>query len=252
MILGVEMPKDNQITVVVQNMELGPLIDEEIHVSPMFEIVSLCENAIHISNKINQIQIALHIGVEINLQPPPKIVQSQRDAQGVIRVSNINKDSTDGDMIVHYPHFVDFHPNRLKWKVKARLVRMVQEINRLSPHATLTLVLLDDQGDAMEATVRYKDVDYFREYLYEGRVYLFNGVYILLADDKYNLVPYHFKMSFTDDTRVEYAFINCDTTPLHWAYCIRLKDIHDFANNYVQLIGMLFYVYITYIVHLED
>ncbi|XP_058208283.1 uncharacterized protein LOC131321304 [Rhododendron vialii] len=46
-------------------------------------------------------------------------------------------------------------------------------------------------------------------------------------------------MCFTDDTRVEHVYITCDRTPLHWAYNVRLQDIHHFAKNYVQLIDVV-------------
>ncbi|XP_058189198.1 uncharacterized protein LOC131306786 [Rhododendron vialii] len=207
--------------------------DEDLNVCPTSERVSLHENVVEASED-QHIEIDPINGVENNLQLPPKIVQSLGDAQRLSGVSNLN-----GDIIVPYPHFVDFHPNGITWVVKARLVRMVEVFNQLLPHTTLILVLLDDQGDAMEASVGPEEVFYFREHLFEGRVYLFKGVSIVPADEKYNLVPYHYKMCFTDDTRVEHVYITCDRTPLHWTYRVRLQDIHHFAKNYVQLIDVV-------------
>ncbi|KAG5528242.1 hypothetical protein RHGRI_028987 [Rhododendron griersonianum] len=110
MINCVETHADNQISVVEQNMEDDQLIDEHLNVCPTSERVSLHENAVEASEE-----------------------------------QNIEIDPINGDIIVPYPHFSDFHPNWITWIVKARLVRMVEVFNQLLPHATLILVLLDDQ-----------------------------------------------------------------------------------------------------------
>ncbi|KAH7850741.1 hypothetical protein Vadar_002294 [Vaccinium darrowii] len=122
----------------------------------------------------------------------------------------------NGDIVVPYPPFADLVPYGNKWKVKARLIRMVQVIT--SHRVTLKLVLLDEQGHAMEAIVGPEEVDYFRAHLYQGRVYFLRGVDILPADEKYNFVPYHYKMSFSEDTRVDHVVFRCDEIPLHWDF----------------------------------
>ncbi|KAF7127652.1 hypothetical protein RHSIM_Rhsim11G0009200 [Rhododendron simsii] len=106
----VETHANNQAAVVEQNMEIDQLIDEDLNVCPTSERVSLHENAVEASEE-----------------------------------QSIEIDPINGDIIVRYPHFVDFHPNGSTWVVKARLVRMVEVFNQLLPHATMILVLLDDQ-----------------------------------------------------------------------------------------------------------
>ncbi|KAG5528464.1 hypothetical protein RHGRI_029224 [Rhododendron griersonianum] len=90
----VETHADNQIAVVEQNMEIDQLIDEHFNVCPTPGRVSLHENAVESSEE-----------------------------------KNIEIDPINGDIIVPYPHFADFHPNGITWKVKARLVRMVEVFN---------------------------------------------------------------------------------------------------------------------------
>ncbi|XP_058181283.1 replication protein A 70 kDa DNA-binding subunit D-like [Rhododendron vialii] len=203
-------------------------------------------------NDINMIPVAerveMHVDAQVPMEEhnreagPPKgeVVQHQGDAKSVVEVSNVHVNCTTGDIMdVPYPYFTDLRQNGYLWRVKARLVRMVEVINPLLPSVTLRLILLDEQGHAMEAIVWPEEVAYFKEHLYEGRVYFLKSVEIMEADEKFKLVPYCFKMSFTDDTRVEHYMFKCDRIPLHWDFNIKLRDIHHFTNKYEQLIDVV-------------
>ncbi|XP_058180097.1 replication protein A 70 kDa DNA-binding subunit B-like [Rhododendron vialii] len=226
----VEMHVDAQVPMEEQNREAGPPKDETIKVSHVSEKVGLHDNAQEPNEEIN---------VEFNL-PNGEVVQHQGDAKSLIEVSNVHVNCTTGDIMdVPYPYFTDLCQNGYLWRVKARLVRMVEVINPLLPSMTLRLILLDEQGHAMEAIVWPEEVAYFKEHLYEGRVYFLKSVEIMEADEKFKLVSYCYKMSFTDDTRVEHYVFKCDRIPLHWDFSIKLRDIHHFTNKYEQLIDVV-------------
>ncbi|KAF7154206.1 hypothetical protein RHSIM_Rhsim01G0178300 [Rhododendron simsii] len=132
----VDTDEDAHASVEDQNMEIDPPI--------VAERVEMCVDA----------QLPMEYQNREAGPPKGEVVQQQGDAESVVEVSNVHANCTTGDIMdVPYPHFTDLCQNGYLWRVKARLVRMVEVINPLLPSMTLRLILLDEQGHAMEAIV---------------------------------------------------------------------------------------------------
>ncbi|KAF7149612.1 hypothetical protein RHSIM_Rhsim02G0209300 [Rhododendron simsii] len=124
----VDTDEDAHASVEDQNMEIDPPIDGGIS--------CLHESAHEIDKEKNGMHLVNN-----------DMYQQQGDAESVVEVSNVHANCTTGDIMdVPYPHFTDLCQNGYLWRVKARLVRMVEVINPLLPSMTLRLILLDEQA----------------------------------------------------------------------------------------------------------
>lgn len=83
----------------------------------------------------------------------------------------------------------------------------------------------------MEGTVCSEEYDYFKEHLIEGKIYCFRGVHITLADEKFKLVPYYYKMSFTNDTTIVDILDHDTNIPFQWYFLKKLSDIGQFLHQ---------------------
>ncbi|KAF7139361.1 hypothetical protein RHSIM_Rhsim07G0044300 [Rhododendron simsii] len=123
----VDTDEDAHASVEDQNMEIDPPIDGGIS--------CLHESAHEIDKEKNGMHLVNN-----------DMYQQQGDAESVVEVSNVHANCTTGDIMdVPYPYFTDLCQNGYLWRVKARLVRMVEVINPLLPSMTLRLILLDEQ-----------------------------------------------------------------------------------------------------------
>ena len=106
---------------------------------------------------------------------------------------------------------------------------------------------LFSKGDAIEGIVCFDEYDYFKEHLIEKKKYCFREVLITLADEKFKLLPYHYKICFTDDTTIVHLIDHDDNIPLQWYFLKKLSDISQFLHQDVQLIGTLLLPNDTYL-----
>ncbi|KAF7142355.1 hypothetical protein RHSIM_Rhsim05G0101500 [Rhododendron simsii] len=173
----VEMHKDAKVVVEEQNIQIDPQIDEELnepHVSKKVRLHEDAEEAIeeqfvgidtsHVSKKVGLHENAQEANegqtgvLEVDMLPLIEQVETHEDAQVSLQEQNIEIEppKTTLGVYVLYPHFADLHPNGSKWKVKARLVRMVEVMNPLLPSVTLRLVCLEDGRETMRMVQRMK------------------------------------------------------------------------------------------------
>ena len=86
-------------------------------------------------------------------------------------------------------------------------------------------------GDAIEGTICSEEYDYFKKHLIEWKIYCFKGVHITLVDEKFKLVPHHYKLSFTDDTTVVYILNHDDNIPFQCHFIKKLSNIGQFLHQ---------------------
>lgn len=122
-------------------------------------------------------------------------------------------------------------PGRLTWKIKVRLVRLWEVPTFLKPDQanSLEMVLVDDKGCKIQASVRKQLIYVFQRKLKEGEVYKVSFFSVVPSSGSYRAAPHPCKIVFQMTTKVQPC-----TSSLIPMYGLSFTSIVDVASHTVE------------------
>ncbi|KAK9272260.1 hypothetical protein L1049_002631 [Liquidambar formosana] len=139
-----------------------------------------------------------------------------------------------------YQPFDQLNPYKSHSTLKARVTRIWDAHDFINKEdiRSLDMLLLDEHGDQIRATIPKKLISKYRALLREGQVYLIRKVNVTFAKGNYRPVHHQYHIYFKEDTSlIEICSANSDFPNFKFVF----NDYMDIPKRYQQntyLIGM--------------
>ncbi|KAL9145534.1 hypothetical protein ABFS82_13G049800 [Erythranthe guttata] len=100
--------------------------------------------------------------------------------------------------------FNDITPERYNWKVMARVIRLWKVPSKADQTIinSLDMILVDEQGGKIHASIKRTQVNKFYSILKEGSTYIFQNIMVVPNDPKFRATRHPYKIIFINNTRV--------------------------------------------------
>ncbi|KAK2418924.1 replication protein A 70 kDa DNA-binding subunit B [Trifolium repens] len=99
------------------------------------------------------------------------------------------------------------YPRRKTWRIKVRVISLwtVKSVFRANQINSLEMVLIDEKGDKIQASIRRQLIYMFLSKIVEGNVYKMSHFIVVPTDDRYRTNIYPYKLIFRLKTKVRYC-----------------------------------------------
>ncbi|KAK1667306.1 hypothetical protein QYE76_055465 [Lolium multiflorum] len=119
-----------------------------------------------------------------------------------------------------------------KCKVRVRISRLWESFNpKNNILFGLDSLLIDDQGETMQARVLPNDIELFEERLVEGKVYALSDFTVQETRESYMSCSNYWTIYFRRKTVVNEIEGDIDSIPLHSFEFVNFKDLHSRRDN---------------------
>ncbi|KAK2409926.1 replication factor A protein [Trifolium repens] len=131
------------------------------------------------------------------------------------------------------------YPRREPWRIKVRVISLwtVNSVFRSNQVNSLDMVLIDEKGDKIQASVRRQLIYLFLSKIVEGNIYKMSHFIVFPTDDRYRTTFYPYKLMFTMKTKVR----NCPnhTIDRYGFSYTNINQICSFGADYCYLIDVI-------------
>ncbi|KAM0896059.1 hypothetical protein ACQ4PT_023433 [Festuca glaucescens] len=102
-----------------------------------------------------------------------------------------------------YKNLSDLTTSGQTWNIKVKVIRMWDSINPSTDELiSIDMILMDDQGDTMHATIWKNMIDTYKSKINEGSVYVFSN-FKVVQSTKYRPISNENKITFAYNTKVK-------------------------------------------------
>lgn len=136
----------------------------------------------------------------------------------------------------------DIKPGKEAWRIRVRVVRLWKVPGFLNPGQTnsLEMVLVDEKGVKIHASVRRQLLYLFEGKLFEGQVYKMSFFGVVPVSGSYRTACHEFKLMFQMKTKVQVTECSSiSVTGLSLKKCSDIKAFKEESPFLIDLIGLL-------------
>ncbi|QHO01497.1 Replication protein A 70 kDa DNA-binding subunit D [Arachis hypogaea] len=129
-------------------------------------------------------------------------------------------------------------PSKESWKIHIRVIRLwsLPKFKDSKSNSSIEMVLMDEQGTTMHASVGEDLISVFQSLISEGTMYVFT--YFGVSNDcrLYRITSHQFRLFFQDRTTVLPSF--CDAIPLYGIKLVPFREIMGYSSHHPFLVDV--------------
>ncbi|KAL7120563.1 hypothetical protein ACP275_02G129200 [Erythranthe tilingii] len=126
-------------------------------------------------------------------------------------------------------NLIDLKPCRFDWKVVVRVMRLWKVPSKNNPNEMISIdmVLIDNKGDKIHASIKRNPLKKFELIVNEGNTYIFQNFMAAPSDPKFRSTRHTHKIVFISTTRVtDFLAENIPVVTFNFT------DFHDIINDW--------------------
>ncbi|XP_077252562.1 replication protein A 70 kDa DNA-binding subunit B-like [Tasmannia lanceolata] len=127
----------------------------------------------------------------------------------------------------------ELHKDKQDWQIHVRITRMWDAVNIKSNNEliSLELILLDEEGEHIQASIKKKSTHQFRALLEEGHVYVIKNFIVVDSKNEYRIVSDKYMINFHEITFVKEKMTESDEIGEHRFELIPFSILYNRVNN---------------------
>ncbi|KAF8369565.1 hypothetical protein HHK36_032409 [Tetracentron sinense] len=144
-----------------------------------------------------------------------------------------------------YETFDRIHPYKSSWTIKVRVSRVFdvyEYSNAKGCGKLLKIILIDEKGGEIQATLFNSDVDKFSSILEEESAYFITNVKVVNALTKFQVVSHKYQLNFTNETsihKIEDACSEISARKYNFKEFKSLRGLLNSEESNIDIIGVI-------------